>query len=178
MAMHANPDWRLALVESFADLFRPGDDARRAAGWPSCGDGWREILERLCGRIRSSIGPKDSVVLDRVREKFGVLRVDWSGEVSGVAGQAVMQAVDLATARSACTCENCGAEGRLHRHRGWLATRCADHAAGDPVPPRFGIVGTRAYRRRRGHREIYYARYDRANDALIEVPPRRLGTED
>jgi hypothetical protein len=42
----------------------------------------------------------------------------------------------LAVARSACTCEICGAEGRLYSRRGWLATRCAEHAAGDPVPVR------------------------------------------
>jgi hypothetical protein len=176
MGMHPTEEWRLKLAESFADLFGTGDP-REAAGWLSCGEGWRAIIERLCGQIQCSLGPGDRVVVDRVRQKLGVLRVDWSGEASEAAAQAVMEAVNLATAASACTCEMCGAEGRLYRNRGWLATRCADHAWGYPVPPRFGIGATRAYRRRRGSTEMYYARYDRANDAMIEVSPHEFERE-
>lgn len=174
----SDADWRTALVESFADLFRPGSGGRQPSGWPTCGDGWRGIVERLCARIRGDLGPKDSVSIDRVREKLGVLRVDWHGEFAEPVRQAVMEAVNLASAASACTCEICGEEGGLRIHYGRLGTRCADHASGDPVHGRFGIVGVRAYRRRWGSNEIFWARYDRANDALVEVQPAKFGAED
>jgi hypothetical protein len=40
-----------------------------------------------------------------------------------------VDAIDLAEARSACTCEACGEPGRLNGS-GWLVTRCAEYAAG------------------------------------------------
>jgi hypothetical protein len=73
----------------------------------------------------------------------------------------------------------CGAEGRLYSNRGWLGTRCAEHAAGDPVSKRPGFENVRRYRRRFGTSDMYYARYDRETDALTEVsPPACRDTED
>jgi hypothetical protein len=110
----------------------------------------------------------------RIKEKFGIARFDWDGEVSDKTktGIRIAEAINLAVARSACTCEICGAEGHLYSRRGWLATRCAEHATGDPVPVRAGFENVHFLRRTPGTANMYYARYDRATDALTEVPPR------
>ncbi|HVV41970.1 MAG TPA: hypothetical protein VHC94_12995 [Nitrobacter sp.] len=172
-------DWRLDLVRWHPRLFSVlAESADGSFGYPLCGRGWRDVLVGLCVGIEGALRDRESFEFVRIRQKFGILRADWRGEVSDGTGQAIMEAVNLAVGRSACTCEVCGAVGRLHRHRGWFATRCSQHAKGEPVPPRFGIVGTRAYRRRRGRPGIYYARYDRATGALIEVEPRAFGQED
>ena len=42
----------------------------------------------------------------------------------------VEEIIDLAEARSACACEVCGEEGRLHQSGYWMMTRCALHAEG------------------------------------------------
>lgn len=172
-------DWRLDLMRWHPRLFSAlAESADGSFGYPICGRGWRDLLVRLCVRIEAALRDCESFEFVRIKQKFGIIRADWRGEVSDGTGQAIMEAVNLAVGQSACTCEICGAEGRLYRYRGWLATRCIHHAEGEPVPPRFGIVGTRAYRRRWGQPGIYYARYDRAADALIEVEPRAFGQED
>jgi hypothetical protein len=49
----------------------------------------------------------------QIKENFGTLRFYWSGDISNAARAKVEEALALAVARSACTCEICGAEGRL-----------------------------------------------------------------
>jgi hypothetical protein len=146
------------------------DDPERSFGYPNCEEGWRDILERLCARIENALGESEPFEFVRIKHKFGILRIDWDGEVSDKARMRIGGAVDLAVARSACSCEICGAEGRLYSNRGWLATRCAEHAAGAPVPDRPGFKNVRILRRTPGAVGVYYARYDRETDTLTEVP--------
>jgi len=65
---------------------------------------------------------------------MGTLRFYWDAKLSKHAQAAVEEAIRLAYARSACTCEICGNIGRLYSRRGWLMTLCSEHAKGDPVP--------------------------------------------
>lgn len=46
----------------------------------------------------------------------------------------IADAIALAEARSACTCETCGQAGVLHQVGGLLMTACVEHAKGKVVP--------------------------------------------
>jgi hypothetical protein len=172
-------DWRIDLMRAHPRLFEiMPDEPERSFGYPLCEAGWRDILERFCTRIETALHDGETFEFVRIKQKFGILRVDWDGEVSGETRLIIGAAINLAVARSACTCEICGVEGRLYSRRGWLATRCAEHAAGAPVPVRPGFENARFLRRTPGTANMYYARYDRETDTLTEVSPPSLGLEE
>lgn len=87
-----------------------------------CGKGWFGILEVLCQRVQAHIDHKkiDQVVFRQVKEKFGELRISYSG------GDAYVDAlIDMAEGLSAIVCENCGAPGVKQRLKGgWIKTVC------------------------------------------------------
>ena len=41
-------DWQLKLVGVYQDLFHPVGDPPSAQGWPTVGEGWRDLLRRTC----------------------------------------------------------------------------------------------------------------------------------
>jgi hypothetical protein len=84
----------------------------------------------------------------------------------------VQEAIDLAEARSYCTCEICGAEGRLHDDGGWYTTRCDRHAAGEPIEPKPGEPDLHIqYSMVAGKmRVIRCRRYDRERDEFVDAP--------
>ncbi|WP_409192016.1 hypothetical protein [Bradyrhizobium sp. RDM4] len=167
-------DWRRDLMLWHPRLFAfLADEPWRSSDYPNCERGWQDILVKLCRRIEIALGEGETFEFVRISQKMGILRVNWQTDASDDTEAKIARAVDLAVARSACTCEICGRDGRLHNNKGWLETRCAEHAAGDPVPPRFGLgfENVRRFRRRRGHPQMYFARYDRTTDTLTEVPP-------
>jgi hypothetical protein len=172
-------DWRIDFMRAHPRLFEVrSDEPERSFGYPLCEAGWRNVLERLCTRIETALKANETFEFVRIKQKLGVLRVDWDGEVPDETRLKFGEAVNLAVARSACTCEICGAEGGLYSRRGWLATRCAEHAAGDPVPLRSGFEKVRILRRRPGGSEIYRAWYDRETDMLTEISPPSPGSEE
>lgn len=163
-------DWRRDIMLWHPRLFRTmADEPSRSLGYPQCGRGWQDVLVRLCRRIETALGDRESFGFVRIVQKFGILRIDFDAECSEDTETAIVHAVNLAVARSACTCEICGREGRQHDDEGRLETRCAEHAAGTAVPSRYGEA-IRRLRRRRGRPDMYFARYDRAADTLAEVP--------
>ena len=171
--MARTADWRNDLMQARPRLYElMSDEPERSLGYPLCEAGWRDILQRLCARIENALKANETFEFVRLTQKLGILRIVWNGEVSEETKVRIGEAVNLAVARSACSCEICGAEGRLYSNRGWLATRCAEHAAGDPVPVRPGFENVRFLRRTPGTANMYYARYDRATDTLTEVSPR------
>jgi hypothetical protein len=180
MAAPSKPDWRQALVESYADLFHPSGDPLAAPGWPAVNDGWRDLLERACLRIRAAIadggGPFRIV---QIQEKYGTVRIHWRGELAPDAAARVEEAVDLAEARSAATCEVCGKTGVL-RAGGWLATRCAAHAEGRPaIEIDEGFENLHIERRLVGGRVVVRHRfYDRGGDRFVEVGRGPRETEE
>jgi hypothetical protein len=178
MATRLHPDWRSALVESYAELFDPVGSPLAAPGWPSVDDGWRDLLERACVRIRAAVRPHGGPFrVTEISEKYGTLRVRWEGSLSPEVAARVEEAVNLAEARSATTCEVCGDAGVL-RAGDWLATRCEAHAEGrPPVEVEEGIENLHVERRLVGGRwRTLFLRYDRAGDRFVEAGrPRRKG---
>ena len=167
-------NWRLDLMLSHPRLFEiMSDEPHLSFGYPNCEEGWREILETLCTRIETALQEDETFQFVRIKQKFGILRIDHDYAGPAETEAAIGHAVDLGVSRSTCTCEICGAEGRLYSNRGWLGTRCGEHATGDPVPPKYGLgfENVRLLRRWRGRADVYYARYDRETDTLTEVPP-------
>jgi hypothetical protein len=96
-----------------------------------CNLGWYEILSNLCyeisqhennitneknkNRFNENYSP---VVFDQIKEKFGGLRVYYSGGDEFVEGL-----VNMAEAISYCICENCGDQGKPNK-QGWITTLC------------------------------------------------------
>jgi hypothetical protein len=166
-------NWRLALMAAYPRLFvvTPGHPEHYSFERPLCEAGWRDILERLCGRIDSALQGNETFQFVRIKQKRGILRIDWDAEASEETEASIGHVVDLAVARSACVCEICGAEGRLYNDPGTLATRCVEHATGTPVAPRYGSQNIRRLRRWHGQADMYFAQYDSETDTLTEVPP-------
>jgi len=172
--------WRAELVEAYPDIFHPVGAPPRARGWPEVGDGWRDLLERCCGRIRATIqAERGTFRATQIKEKFGTLRFYWDGSMSLQARAKVEEAIDLAEARSARTCEVCGEPGRLYGP-GWLTTRCTAHAEGRrPEEIRPGFENILIEERYVGDRRVVLCRrYDRENDVFIDVDPASLGIKE
>jgi hypothetical protein len=173
-------DWRVELIKTYSDLFHPVGDPPEAEGFPEVGNGWCDLLERACARIRAAVlTDGGSFHATQVKEKYATLRFYWEGALSPAATTKVEDAIDLAEARSACTCEICGELGRLYG-LGWLMTRCATHAEGrSAVEVRPGFENIRIEERFIGdRREIRCRRYDRETDAFVDVAPSTLGIEE
>lgn len=176
--------WQDALVVRHPDIFNLTENGRTCTpGWPTTGDGWRDLIETAANRIANAIAaePDAAVTLVQVKQKYGTLRVYWHGKsLSAEAEQVVQDAVARAEARSACTCEFCGRPGVLHSRGDWLSTACSDHARGEPVPVSPGFENlhiVRAYDA--GHYPIASCvRYIRETDSFIDVDPKSLGIEE
>jgi hypothetical protein len=171
-------DWRIALVEAHPRLFdSPAGNLNRTTGYPTCEEGWRELLERMCERMETALLEGETIRIVQIQEKFAGLRCYWRGNVSTATTAKIMEAIALAEARSACTCEQCGAEGRLYNRGGLYATRCAAHALGAEVPERDSeIVHVVRVATADGYRHVR-RRYDRETDSFTEVPPAKDSEE-
>jgi len=103
------------------------------------GEGWYEILSSLCWMIKQY---EDSIVwqtewnqktnpeyksdyfpvkFDQIKEKFGGLRVYFSGGDQYIEGL-----VSMAEAMSYKVCDVCGNKGEANK-QGWISTRCEAH---------------------------------------------------
>ena len=111
------------LVEKYPNIFKDygGDIRETCMGWGmSCGDGWYDLLDRLCEELSKYEG----VVAAQVKEKFGGLRFYINGtppelfdEIHGI--------IHKYEAESFKTCETCGEPGeRERRGGGWIRTTC------------------------------------------------------
>lgn len=174
-------DWRIGLIGTYPDLFKPPSDFPEGAqGSPECDAGWRDVLDRLCVRI-SAIVQADggTFTFGQIKSKYATLRVYWDGALSPDADTQVEEAIALAEARSAVPCEVCGEEGRL-RDGAWLTTRCDGHSDGrPPLEHRLGLENVYLVRHFVGGRRfVTCRRYYRATDAFVDVDPATLGIED
>ncbi|WLA85194.1 hypothetical protein [Bradyrhizobium elkanii] len=174
-------NWRVELTEAHRDLFQPPVDFPGAAkGSPECDVGWRELLDRLCVRIAGIVQADGGVIkFSQIKQKYGTLRVYWDGALAPDADAQVEDAIALAEARSAATCEVCGEEGRL-RDGAWLTTRCEAHSEGrPPVEHRSGLENVHLVRHfADGRRFVTCRRYDRQNDVFVDVDPASLVIEE
>jgi hypothetical protein len=174
----AGSDWRRLLVAAYPRFFERG-------GFPSVGDGWRTLLERALARITKALQaepPEAGVSIVQIKEKFGTLRFHYHARsVSDHALAAIDEAVELAEARSACTCEQCGDEGGLHLRGDWYATCCGAHAQGEPVPAKLGWENIRIVQTIDDGKLAVTSchRYDRSRDRFVPAPlPPNFGKED
>ena len=119
------------LVNKYPKIFanRYGDKTETAMCWGlEHGDGWFNIIDRLCANIQGYIDWQNQVnetvqqvVADQVKEKYGTLRFYYSGGDDRIAGM-----VTMAESMSAVTCEFCGKPGKRN-NSGWLRTACEEH---------------------------------------------------
>ena len=177
--------WQDELVARHPTLFIVATENGQTymPGWPTVSDGWRELVETAVGRIADAVAaaPPARVVIVQTKTKYGTLRLYWHGnDMDAATERAVEDAVALAEARSACTCEVCGRAGMLHARGDWLATACIDHARGEPVPVAPGFANLHIVRTfNAGHSPIATCRrYDRDADTFVDVDPKTLGIED
>lgn len=164
-------DWRIALIEAHPQVFHalPGKAAVSRA-YPRCGDGWRGLLERACARIESAIVGGDTFVARQISQRLGTLRFYWSGKLGTSSQSLIVDAVSRAEACSHCTCEECGAPGRLYRTGRTLMNRCIVHAIGVLVSIEPGFENVHLVQKIvDGRASIVACRYDRAIDAFIEI---------
>jgi hypothetical protein len=173
-------DWRIELIEAYPRLFQRQGGGSAPSCYPECGEGWRDLLERACGRIQAAVDADGRrLTVAQIKEKFGTLRFYWKANLSHEANAKVEEAIDLAEARSGCTCEVCGEEGRLHKSGAWLMTRCSAHAQGSPVEIKRGFHNVLVVQRVVGGRSrVSCRRYDRTTDAFVDVDPASLGIEE
>ncbi|QOG19144.1 hypothetical protein [Bradyrhizobium sp. SEMIA] len=171
-------DMRIDLLGAHPRLFDPPEgDPERASGYPWCEQGWRDLLARMCGRIEAALREGETIHFSQVKEKFAGLRVYWRGDVSPETAAQINEAVALAQARAACTCEECGGVGQLYVHAGRYQTLCEAHAKGTVIPAEPGRLDVHIVRAANpsGHAS---RRYDRENDVFADVDPGDLGIEE
>jgi hypothetical protein len=112
----------------------------------------------------------------QIEENYGALRFYWQGSLLADAVVRIEEAIALAKARSATTCDVCGEEGRL-RDDLWLLTRYDAHA--DAQPAVAVDENLRVERTTVGGRvHVRYRRYDRAADRFVNVAAVAPGSEE
>lgn len=103
-----------------------------AADSVECGPGWFEVLRDLLQELNEHLTATPALELQirQIKEKFGALRVIYSG-----GDDACAEMVARATARAQSTCDQCGQPGRV-RQAGGVTVRCDEHVpsvAGEEV---------------------------------------------
>jgi len=83
--------------------------------------GWYDLIEAY---IAMRIETGDPPILEQIKQKLGELRLYERG--------AFRELEWIAMTLSAHVCELCGAPGEVRNFRGWLTTRCDDHAEKTP----------------------------------------------
>jgi hypothetical protein len=155
MAGVLKQDWHTDLAAAVPEFFvpRPG----RLACVPECGAGWGWIIDRCAFRIGAALNDRESFRFERIREHQGSLRIYWGGRLSA----------------SQCSCELCGAPGRLYRCDDTFLTRCAGHAQGAAVPIRPGFENLHLRQKviTGRVRVVVRSRYDARLDRFIDLDP-------
>jgi hypothetical protein len=137
-----NTELQNKLYEKYPQLFVNKDKTPMQS--PMCfgietGEGWYEIVSSLCWMIKQY---EDSIVwqtewnqktnpeyksdyfpvkFDQIKEKYGGLRVYFSGGDQYIEGL-----VSMAEAMSYKICDVCGNKGEANK-QGWISTRCEAH---------------------------------------------------
>jgi hypothetical protein len=173
--------WQQMLVDSHAKLFvRNFSGVAFAPGSPTCGAGWCDIVTKLVERV-SDAAVGHPIYFTQILERHGRLTICWKAEANlpGRVEHAIDAAIELAQARSACTCVSCGSEGRLFSSGYCLFTACSDHAQGVPLPIHPGTEDLHVVRIFAGTtvQSVACRRYDRARDEFLDVDPSSLGPD-
>ena len=185
MTNKLNPHWQADLVARHPDLFNEESGGQISTpGFPSVGDGWRDLVETAIGRIATAVAaaPAGSLQIGQIKEKFGTLRLylDTHKALPEATSAAIDEAISLAEARSACTCEQCGQPGRLYDKGGYVFTACDQHAQGKAVEVRPGRENVHIVRTLQDGKLsiVSCRRYVRETDSFVDVPPAELGIKE
>ena len=129
------------LTKTYPKLFRDmyGDKKKTCMAWGcACGDGWFFLLEHLCGNIQRHIDHRkemikkgfkedtiSQVVFLQVKEKFGALRIYYSG-----GDQYIGNIITYTESLSCWICENCGKFNQEvgRTGKGWIQSLCVECA--------------------------------------------------
>ena len=133
------------LYEKYPDLFQNKDKTPQQSPMSigvECGFGWYEIISNVCWMIKqhednkrwnkeylekndperlASLPEYFPVKFDQVKEKYGGLRMYFSGGDDYVEGL-----ISMAEAISYKICEECGNKGEPNKG-GWISVRCETH---------------------------------------------------
>jgi hypothetical protein len=177
MSTQPQSNWQANLIARYPHLFDTTNNcAVSRPGSPEVGDGWRDVVETAIERIAAAVAasPAGLVQIGQIKEKYASLRIylDRNIGLSEPASDAVEEALCLATARSACTCETCGAEGRLYKLGGTFMTACDEHGRGKLVLQARGLQNLHITRGIvNGKRVIRTQRYVRETDSFVDIDP-------
>ena len=87
------------------------------------GVAWREVIERMCERLRPLAVEAKARGLDfrilAVKEKFGTLRIAYRDGTDEIEAE-----VQRARIESSVTCERCGGVGDMRDVSGWVRVLC------------------------------------------------------
>lgn len=134
---------QLKLTQAFPRLFRAADKTPYQAFGIQCGDGWFNLIYKLCADIESVLTVNGTIDEDwphvlQVKEKFAGLRFYISrshkSEVSMPANgfvevrpisdvDEIGDLIEAAEAKSFEICEDCGVPGTMYRD-GWWHVKC------------------------------------------------------
>ncbi|MDX1216273.1 hypothetical protein GOL99_12085 [Sinorhizobium medicae] len=151
---------RIKLDDLQSDYPGVFDDAR----YVDVGIGWLPLVREF---VAEALPHDPQLAVHELKEKFGSLRIWCDTEVT-----VVRLAKGKAEAKSAYTCEVCGADGWIRRPPpgggyAWWRCLCDDHAS--PVQRTWGTRrrptdGTMQF-------EGQWYRYDRDRDAMLPIDP-------
>ena len=119
----------------FDDIRRDFEDLLSEKLRFECGEGWVRLIEQHLRDVRSFLPSSHDVRLETARQKYGTLVLEYANDdsVSQATRDELEKAVLLADARSAITCETCGAPGGLRDLGGWVRASCVLHGNGAEV---------------------------------------------
>jgi hypothetical protein len=113
-----NRTWQANLVARYPALSNEVSHGRTSTpGYPTVGDRWRDLVEMAAARIARAVAaaPSDSFKFGQIKEKSAAVRIYWTvgSGLTDAMRCCVGEAIELAEARSTCTCETCGEPSRL-----------------------------------------------------------------
>jgi hypothetical protein len=114
------------LYEKYPELFAQKDLSMQETlmCWGiECGDGWYDLLDRVCKQIQNEIkwNKAQKVEFVQVKEKYGGLRIYMNGGDDRIDGM-----IQMAESFSYMICDVCGERGKPNKV-GWISTRCEKH---------------------------------------------------
>ncbi len=119
-----NKELEQKFIERFPSFFQDmyGHESLTCMHWGiATGDGWYELLWKLCIDIEATNPPKE-FKFEQIKEKFGQLRIyTWEDT------EEIEQLIIKAEEDSAHICEVCGNPGKIQTDRVWLQALCEEH---------------------------------------------------
>lgn len=99
-----------------------------------CGNGWNDIIDKLCKDIEEILTTLGTVNIKvvQVKEKFGGLRfyIEWDPETQRTElelSNKIYTTISAAENESMKTCEECGQPGKQTTIGNWIQTLCNKH---------------------------------------------------